>query len=172
MTRRMYFLVDNVTDAHVASEQMLLAKVDNHQMHFVAQPGVDLGGLPEAGVAQRTDLVHGSQVGGVVGLCIGLAVGWYIYARMAAPKDMVFEAIVVLVAALAGAALGAWIASMIGASRPNSRHLRFEKDIAAGRVLLMMDVPLSRVVELRDLMLQRLPGVVDGGIEPAIPAFP
>ena len=172
MTRRMYFVVENVSDAHAASEQMLLAKVDSHEMHFMAMPGTDLGGLPPASVAQRTDLVHGAQVGAVVGLFIGSGVGWYVYARMAPPAGMSFEVAVILVSALVGAGLGAWVASMIGASLPNSRHRRFAKDIAAGRVLLMVDAPLGRIEELQALILRRLPGAVDGGIEPAIPAFP
>jgi hypothetical protein len=168
----MYFVVKNVADAHAASEQMLLAKVDNHHMHFLASNGTDLGGLPAATVAQKTDLVHGAQIGGVVGLLLGIAVGWYIYARMTPPAGMAFEAAVVLISALAGAALGTWIASMIGASRPNTRHRRFEKDIVAGRVLMMVDAPTSRAMELRDLLLGRLPDTKDGGVEPAIPAFP
>jgi len=172
MTSRMYFVVQNLTDAHTASEQMLLAKIDNHQMHFVASRGSDLGGLPAANVAQKSDLVHGAQLGGVVGLFLGLAVGGYVYFWMTPPSGMTFEAAVVLVSALAGAALGAWIASMIGASRPNSRHRRFEKEIAAGRVLLMIDAPTSRAEELREILFRRLPGTVDGGLEPAIPAFP
>jgi hypothetical protein len=172
MTNRMYFVVENVSDAHAASDQMLLAKVDSHQMHFIARPGIDLGDLPAASTAQRTDLMHGAQVGGVLGLFIGAAVGWYIYARMTPPAGKTFEAVVILVAALVGAGLGTWIASMIGASLPNSRHRRFETAIAAGRILMMIDAPLGRAVELRGLLLQRVPGTVDGGVEPAIPAFP
>jgi hypothetical protein len=172
MTSRMYFVMKNVADAHAASEQMLLARVDNHQMHFMAQQGTDLGDLPPANVAQKTDLVHGMQVGGFVGLLLGLGVGWYIYGWMTPPAGMTYEAVAILICALLGAGLGTWIASMIGASRPNTRHRRFEKDIAAGRVLLMIDAPASRVMELRDLLLRRLPGAIDGGVEPAIPAFP
>jgi hypothetical protein len=168
----MYFVVKNPTDAHIASEQLLLASVDSHQMRFMASKGTDLGNLPLANVAQKTDLIHGAQLGGVIGLFLGLAVGWYIYSRMAPPPGLTFEEIVLLISALAGAALGAWIASMIGASQPNSRHRRFEKDIAAGRILLMIDVPAKRISELRDLLLGKLPGARDGGVEPAIPAFP
>jgi hypothetical protein len=82
------------------------------------------------------------------------------------------EAVVILVAALVGVGLGTCVASMIGASLPDSRHRRFEKDFAAGRILLMIDAPLGRAVELRGLLLQRVPGTVDGGVELAIPAYP
>jgi hypothetical protein len=172
MTSRIYFVMSNPAAAQLASKQLLLAKIDSHQMHFMAKKGTNLGQLPLVHMAQKTDLIHGAQLGGVIGLALGLAVGWYIYAWMTPPAGMTFEAAVVLVSALVGAALGAWISSMIGASRPNSRHRRFEKDLAAGRVLLMIDAPTRRAEELRDLLLRSLPGTKDGGMEPAIPVFP
>jgi len=47
----------------------------------------------------------------------------------------------------------------------------FQKDIDAGKSLLMVDVPTSRVEELRELV-SRGPEAMAHGIEPTIPAFP
>jgi len=55
---------------------------------------------------------------------------------------------------------------------PNSRLKQFERDIEAGRILLMVDVPPSRVEGIRDLLHRRHPEASGGAMEPTLPAFP
>jgi hypothetical protein len=76
-----------------------------------------------------------------------------------------------LISLLVGGLFGAWASSMIGVSVPNTRLRAFSDDVAAGRVLLMLDVPPGRVEEVRSLVQRRHPEC-DRGMEPAIPAFP
>jgi hypothetical protein len=46
-----------------------------------------------------------------------------------------------LITGLLGSLFGIWVASMAGTAVPNSRHAAFQKDIAAGKMLMMVDVP-------------------------------
>jgi len=78
----------------------------------------------------------------------------------------------VLATTLGGALLGAWVASLVGASVPNSRLKRYAADIEAGRVLLMVDVRPSRIEEIRELVHRRHPEASGGAMEPTMPAFP
>jgi hypothetical protein len=71
--------------------------------------------------------------------------------------------VVVLIGMLLGAPLGAWMASMAGAAVPNSRLRHFDADMEAGRVLLMLDVPVDRVDELTELVVSRHPEAVPHG---------
>jgi len=71
-----------------------------------------------------------------------------------------------------GALFGAWAASMIGISTPNTALKRFEAAIGEGRVLLMVDVPKDRVEEIQELVHRSHPEASDHGLEPTIPAFP
>jgi hypothetical protein len=80
--------------------------------------------------------------------------------------------ITLFVAMVIGGALGAWISSMVGASVPNSRLKRFDADIAAGKVLLMVDVPLRAVERIRDIVLARHPEAVPAGQVRPYPVFP
>jgi hypothetical protein len=57
-------------------------------------------------------------------------------------------------------------------SVPNSRLKPFQKEIDAGKILLMIDVPPSRIEEIQDLVHRRHPEAADRGIEPTLPAFP
>jgi hypothetical protein len=52
---------------------------------------------------------------------------------------------------------------MVGAAVPNSRLRQFDGDMEAGRVLMMVDVPLRRVEEITELVLSRHPEAVPRG---------
>ena len=77
-----------------------------------------------------------------------------------------------LATAVGGAVLGAWVASLVGASVPNSRIKQYQADIEAGAILLMVDLPPSRVQETRELVHRRHPEASGGAMEPTQPAFP
>jgi hypothetical protein len=78
----------------------------------------------------------------------------------------------VLIAAIVGGILGAWMASMAAAAVPNSRLKALHEDIARGKVLLMVDVPYGRVEQIREVLLSRHPEAVAGGLASRYPAFP
>jgi len=71
-----------------------------------------------------------------------------------------------------GGGFGAWAASMIGVSTPSGRLRRFEGAIEQGQILLMVDVPASRVKEIEELLGASHPEAKFEGEEPNIPAFP
>jgi hypothetical protein len=73
---------------------------------------------------------------------------------------------------LVGAALGAWAASMVGASVPNSKLRQFQRDIDAGKVLLMVDVPYDAVEGIRGIVKARHPEAVPAGQVRPYPVFP
>jgi hypothetical protein len=131
---------------------------------------MDLGDLHQANPLQKTDLVHGAEVGLVVGGVCGLLLGLFIV--FSPPPGVTLELIIVLAAAIGGALLGAWVASLVGASVPNSRIKQFQADIDGGAILLMVDVPPSRIEEIRALVHQRHPEASGGAVEPTQPAFP
>ena len=76
------------------------------------------------------------------------------------------------VAVLLGALLGAWVASMVGASVPNSKLRRFEHDIELGNVLLMVDVRPDAVEEIAAVVTARHPEAVPAGQVRPYPVFP
>jgi hypothetical protein len=76
------------------------------------------------------------------------------------------------VLAVLGGGVGSWASSMIGISTPSSRLKRFEAAIAQGQILLMADVPRSRVEEIETRLQALHPEAHLEGIEPNIPAFP
>jgi hypothetical protein len=170
MRRRLYFILPDVASARRVADELLLARIEDRHMHFLAQRGTDLGELHEASYLQKTDLVHGAEVGLAIGGCGGFLLGIFVF--LAPPEGVTLQLVTVLITTLAAAFLGAWIASLAGTAVPNSRLKLYQDDIAHGKVLLMLDLPVGRVEEVRALISRHHPEASAGRLEPASPAFP
>lgn len=169
MRRRLYFLLPDVASAKQTADDLLLARIEDRHMHFLARRGTELGELHEAGYLQKTDLLHGAGIGLALGGGAGLVLGAAIVAFPPAGNP---ELGTVLVTTLIGSVLGAWMASMAAAAVPNSRLKQFQAQIGEGKILAMVDVPLEQVERIRELVLKRHPEAVSGGQETRFPAFP
>jgi hypothetical protein len=170
MRQRLYFMLPDVASARRTANDLLLARIEDRHMHFLAKRGTHLGELHEASALQKTDIVHGAQVGLVLGGLIGLCAGLYVV--LTPPEGMVLHLATVLVMAIGGALLGTWVASMIASSIPNSKLTAFDQDLNDGKVLLMVDVPATRVSEVQRLVHDAHPEAGDRGVEPSLPVFP
>ena len=170
MRLQMYVTLPDLASARRLANDLLLARVEDRHMHFLARRGTDLGELHEASYLHKTDAVHGAFTGLVIGAVIGMVVGLALV--YFPPKHLSVELVAVLIAAIVGGGLGTWVASMIGLQVPNSRLRAFEQEIAEGKILLMLDVPAGRYAEIREVIARTHPEAVDRGNEPTVPAFP
>jgi hypothetical protein len=170
MRRRIYWLLPGLASARRAMDELLLARIEEGHIHFVAADGTDMSGLHAANVFQTSDLIPAAQsglvIGGAVGALAGVAAALYPIVGDSPQWG------VVGVLAIAGGVFGAWASSMLGSSAPNRRLRRFQDDIAQGRILLMVDVPRSRLEDVEDMLERRHPEGHFEGVEPDIPAFP
>jgi len=170
MRRRLYFLLPDVASARRTADDLLLARVGDRHMHFLARRGTDLGELHEASYAIKTDLARGAGLGLVLGALGGALLGAMI---VGAPPEGTQPGLgSAVMAMLAGALLGVWLGSMAAVAVPNSRLRSFQPEIEHGRVLLLVDVPYGRVDEVRDIVLARHPEAMSAGVETRYPAFP
>ena len=170
MKLRKYVTLPDVASARTLANDLLLARIEDKHMHFLARRGTDLGELHEASYLQKTDTVHGAFVGFVVGGLMGVLVGLLLINFP--PQGVSLQLVAVLIGAVVGAALGTWVASMVGLQVPNSRLKGFEKEIEEGKLLLMLDVPSGRYQEVHDVIARTHPEAVDRGQEATVPAFP
>jgi hypothetical protein len=163
MRRRLYFVLPDTASARKMLDEMLLARIEERNMHFLARRGTLPADVPEATLMQKTDVVHGAHVGVAIGGAAGAAGGLLV--MLFPPGGVTLQLATVLVTALVGALLGAWISSMAATAVPNSQLARFHADIEAGKVLMMVDVPLRRVEEISALVARHHPEAVAGGFE-------
>lgn len=170
MRLRMYVTLPDVPCARTLANDLLLARIEDKHMHFLARRGTDLGELHEASYIHKTDTIHGAFVGLVIGGLMGVLVGLLLVNFP--PQGVSLQLVAVLIAAIIGAVLGTWVASMVGLQVPNSRLKGFDKEIQDGKILLMLDVPSGRYQEVHDIIARTHPEAMDRGQEPTVPAFP
>ncbi len=170
--RRLYFLTPKVESARQIVDELLLARVDSRHIHIMAADHHVLteANLPEANLLQESDFIpaveRGLAIGGATGVLAGLA-------AIAIPGvGLALGGDAILGIGLAGAGLGAWVSSMIGISVPSSRLKDYESAIEMGGLLMMIDVPKSRVSEITEMVKRHHPEAEIEGTEPVIPAFP
>jgi hypothetical protein len=167
--KRIYFLVPDIETTKKIVDELLLARVEERHMHVLAKRDTPMEDLPEASFLQKTDFIpaleQGIAIGGATGILAGLV-------ALALPTGLVLGGGAVLALSLAGAGLGAWWSSMIGASTGNRRLKDFEAAIERGEFLMMVDVPKERVEEIEELVKKHHPEAECEGTEPFMPPFP
>lgn len=168
--RRIYFLLPDVECAGAIVKELLLARVEWRHIHLMANDNTALDSLPEASFAQKSDLVPALQRGLVFGTAMGFIAGFLLVAFPI--EGLHLSPGVTLLFTFAGAGFGAWVATMIGVHLPSSRLARFAAPLQQGQLLLMIDVPASRVEEIEALVNKHHPEASLHGTENMIPAFP
>lgn len=169
MRRRLYFMLPDLPSARSMLDELLLARIEISHMRFMAREPLPPD-MPDVGFVQRTDLVHGAQLGVVIGAVVGLCAG--IFLTMFPVDGMSMRTAAILLVTLGGALFGGWASGMNAAAVPNTRLRRFAQPIDEGKVLLIVDVPVGRVAEIEAMIAQRHPDISFGGMEPPMLAFP
>ncbi|MBC3920230.1 DUF1269 domain-containing protein [Undibacterium sp. CY18W] len=162
-------MLPDAGSARAMLDELLLARVDERHMHFHAREGMLPADMPEANSFQKTDLIHGAEVGMLIGGIAGLLAGglWLIFP----PEGMEMRILAVVISALGGAMFGSWVSGRAATAIPSSRLKPFQAEIENGRVLLMVDVPFKRVAEIKELVSKRHPEIRFGGVDPHVPVF-
>lgn len=170
MRRRIYYLLPDLRSARTIMDDLLLARIEERHIHFLARRGTPMDGLHEASVMQKSDVVHGAQLGVLIGAVLGCALGVLLMYYVI--TDPNWQVGVVFIASAFGAVFGGWTSSMAGAAVPNSRLKQFADEIEQGKILLIIDVPEHKVQEVKELVGRIHPEAVDRGVEVNVPVFP
>jgi hypothetical protein len=161
--KRLYFLAPHASSARDLVEVLHGARIEDADMHVVAQDDISTEKLPPATLLQTTDVVYASERGLVAGALLGGGFG--ILVAVAYTPEFVTAVTVTLLGALAGGLFGGWAAGLVGAGIPNSHLRKFEQWLNEGRLLLMVDIPDYREQEISSMILRRLPDVSLKGTE-------
>ncbi len=143
--------------------------IEEKYIYAIAKSSLPLDELPDGGPDDDDFLPafeRGVALGGATGLFAGLV------ALVFPPAGFVIGGSAILLVGVMGASLGGLLAGMAGAAYPSSRLKAFEQDIDAGKILIMVDVPRSRVSHVDDLIRRLDPEVGIEGIEPVAPIIP
>lgn len=171
--QRLVLLVPDLPTTRNIVDDLLLARVKEEEIHIIAKEGVPLEDLPEAGLAERTDLLPSLKRGLAAGSATGLLAG--LVAVLLPTGIVAAGGAVILAATLAGAAVGALASSMIGISIPSEEVRKYEEAIERGELMMLVDVPKPRTQEIVQLIRKHHPKAEIKEVEyipPALPEMP
>jgi hypothetical protein len=72
-----------------------------------------------------------------------------VYLKLTPTWGYAFDVGTLILCVIGGGLFGAWTSTLIGVSVPSSQLVPFTKDFEAGRIVMMVDVPASRVRAIR-----------------------
>ncbi|HED35697.1 MAG TPA: hypothetical protein ENJ08_16000 [Gammaproteobacteria bacterium] len=148
MKKRQYHLVPDLHSAQQLVEDLLLAQINASSIQALARKGTALGNLPRANPQQTRSIESGLVAGSITGLIIG------IIATVLLQIESVPGAII-LASMLTGASIGAWAASLASRNTPRLPPETFQAALEEGKILLMIDVPVTRTNEIRQMINER-----------------
>jgi hypothetical protein len=85
-------------------DDLLLARIEARRIYVLGRRDLELGDLPEAGVLQKTDLIHGAQTGVILGAALGVLGGAHF--MIFPPSDFSLPLATILIGSLLGALFG------------------------------------------------------------------
>lgn len=145
--KRHYYISDDLDDLKVVEEDLEQAGFTKPQIHVLSndEAGASLHDLHQVEAVLKKDVVHGTELGavvGVIGAAAVLALAWFsglteTYTWVPA----IFLAVVVL-------GFCTWEGGLIGIGEPHTDFRRFQEDLQAGRHVLFVDVDPNQESEL------------------------
>jgi hypothetical protein len=129
------FLTHDVSQARLAVAALRDAGIAYEDLSLVARSDIELDDIPDNLKEADTDLVpaavRGVGIGGATGLLAGLA------ATVFVPLGITLAGAAAIGAM--GALVGGWSSALMGSALPDPVRQKFDDEIAAGRILLLVD---------------------------------
>lgn len=148
MTHRHVYSTQGVEQARAAIAALHMQGIGNDHISLVARGDIELERVPDSLKEADTDAVpaavRGMGIGGATGLLAGLA------ATVFTPIGITLAGAAAIGAI--GALVGGWSSTLMGAALPDPVRQQFEAEIAAGRVLVLVDSEAPAVPALDEAM--------------------
>jgi len=150
--KRHFYLSDDLDDLEIIERQLEESGISTPQIHVLSEDdsGVHQHRLNEVEAVLKKDVVHGTELGaviGAIGAALVIALSWFSgIAETITWVPPIFLAIIVL-------GFCTWEGGLIGIQAPHSEFRRFQDDLRNGKHVLFVDVDpeqediLRRVVD-------------------------
>src|SRR5450830_1377894 len=158
MKLKLEFMLPDVNAANQACDKLLLARVEESHIHFLARSGIDLGKLQIASAMEKTNIIHEGERGILMGAGFGLLVGLYVlkFPPWITTSPLWYTNshwyVVLAITILAGAISVAIGAALLGVNLFNSDLNRYKDRIDKGEILMIVTVPFYEVNKVRKIM--------------------
>jgi hypothetical protein len=137
---------------------LLLARVTESRIHFLAKPDIELGKLNAATALEKTNIIHEGERGILMGAGLGFMAGLYVlkFPPWLTQSPLWYTNshwyIVLIITILAGAFFVAFGSALLGVNLFNSDLKRYKTRIDKGEILMIVTVPFYEANKIRKVM--------------------
>ena len=137
--KRHYYISDDLDDLEIVERDLEAAGVSTPQIHVLSEDdaGLDEHHLHKVEAVLKKDVVHGTELGAVVGVIAAAAVLSIAYFSGLTETYTWVPAIFLSVIVLG---FCTWEGGLIGIQEPHVDFRRFQEDLKAGKHVLFVDV--------------------------------
>ena len=165
--KRHYYVSDDLDDLEIVERDLEAAGVTTPQIHVLSEDdaGVEQHHLHNVEAVLKKDVVHGTEIGAVVGVIAGATIillAWFFgltetYTWM----PPIFLSVVVV-------GFCTWEGGLIGIQEPHVDFQRFQDKLHEGKHILFVDVDANQEQTLRNVVKQhpKLEDAGEGGSTP------
>lgn len=165
--KRHYYISDDLDDLELVEQQLEAAGVTTPQIHVLSEDetGVAEHHLHPVEAVLKKDVVHGTELGAVVGvICAAIVLAGFYFSGLTETYTWVpaiFLSIIVL-------GFCTWEGGLIGIGEPHVEFKRFQDDLHEGKHVLFVDVDPDQEAILRQVVSDH-PKLQDAGEGSATP---
>jgi hypothetical protein len=149
--KRHYYISDDLDDLEIVERDLEAAGVTTPQIHVLSEndSGVELHHLHNVEAVLKKDVVHGTELGAIVGAigatAILLLAWWSGLPETYTWVPAIFLAVIVL-------GFCTWEGGLIGIQEPHVDFRRFQEDLHQGKHILFVDIDPEQEGLLRDVV--------------------
>lgn len=159
--KRHYYISKDLDDLENVERDLEAAGVTTPQIHVLSEDdaGVEMHRLHNVEAVLKKDVVHGTEIGAVVGL-LGATLVLSIAHFSGVTETITWVPAIFLAIVVLG--FCTWEGGLIGIQEPHTEFRRFQQELRAGRHILFVDVDPEQEVALRDVVA-KYPGLDEAG---------
>ena len=165
MLRRLFFLFPDEAHAQRAVDQLVNRDIPIRRIHAMAQ-NVTLKTLPQATQRQKNDTAFRTErfLWGANLIVFGIALAAFVFSLVSGEVNWAMLFFLIMAATfIAGEQFVVHV--------PTVHLTEFTGALSHGEILLMIDIPSKRLVEIEDFVHHTYPEAVVGGVSWSVEAF-
>ena len=167
---RHFYISNDLDDLESLEVELETAGISAPHCHVLSMDDTEVAAHPnlnEVEAVLRTDVVHSTKTGAVVGI-IAATIMLYVVALTGWAKEVTWVPFVFLCIVIVG--FFTWEFGFIGIQRKNNRFSRFEKALKNGKHIFFVDIEKENVQLLADIF-RRHPKIKRAGDGPSVPQW-
>lgn len=167
---RHFYISNDLDDLEALEIELETVGISAAHSHVLSLDDADVAAHPnlnEVEAVLRTDVVHSTKIGAVVGI-IAATLMLYVVALAGWAEQVTWIPFVFLSIAMIG--FFTWEFGFIGIQRKNNRFARFEKALKRGKHIFFVDIEAENDQLLAD-MVKKHPKIKGAGDGPSVPQW-